>query len=580
MKPTKLLLIGAFLCIIFILPSAKAQQWGLYTLYATKNGTQAYLIDTNSTTYKTWSFSSSYKSGYSTYFRPDTKQLIRTVTATANPFGGGGGVTGIVQIVEWDGTVSWTYQYTSSTYTLHHDICPLPNGNILMISYDERTSAEATQAGSSSASTFYSEKLIEVQPTGATTGTIVWEWKLWDHLCQNYDSLKDNYVTSIINNPQLLNINYTGTGTLPDRYHMNGIDYNEEMDQLVLSMHFMNSAFVIDHSTTTAEAAGHTGGNSGKGGDFLYRWGNPASYGATGSTMFNVIHDAHWVSSDNPYYPNYLVGYNNRGGTSNTTAVTIWSPPYNGNDYTYTTGTAYAPASYSYQYNSVFSASNEGNSQQLPNGNMLVNNSFGSLYEVNGAGTTLWTKASTNSTHAYRFTLCEVRGPVVTATASETLILPGTLVSLDATASSPTETTANYTYEWSANPAGFTASSQSTSDSPLVNTTYTVTVTNSNLGCSTTASVEVSIGSGIHDVHNNEQFTVSPNPTHGQVFLSGSLITRGVYEVYVYDVVGSLLITASNTEVIDLSNLTNGLYFLKISADGYESNLRKILLQR
>ena len=131
-------------------------------------------------------------------------------------------------------------------------------------------------------------------------------------MCQDHNSSKDNYVTSIVNNPQLLNINYGGS--LPDRYHMNGLDYNEDLDQIVMSMHNMDGVFIIDHSTTTAEAAGHTGGNSGMGGDFLYRWGNPSSWNASGSTVFNIIHDAHWVSSDHPNYPDYLCGYNNNGG--------------------------------------------------------------------------------------------------------------------------------------------------------------------------------------------------------------------------------------------------------------------------
>jgi len=34
------------------------------------------------------------------------------------------------------------------------------------------------------------------------------------------------------------------------------------------------------HSTTRAEAAGHTGRRSGKGGDLLYCWGNPRTYRA------------------------------------------------------------------------------------------------------------------------------------------------------------------------------------------------------------------------------------------------------------------------------------------------------------
>ena len=50
------------------------------------------------------------------------------------------------------------------------------------------------------------------------------------------------------------------------------------LDQIVLSNHNLSEIWIIDHSTTTLEAASHSGGNSGKGGDLLYRWGNPQAY--------------------------------------------------------------------------------------------------------------------------------------------------------------------------------------------------------------------------------------------------------------------------------------------------------------
>jgi hypothetical protein len=580
----QILITFALLCMI-ALSSANAQQWGLYTLYATKSGTAAYLIDTANSpvTYHTWTFGTTKKSAYSAYLIPgDT--LVRTYTYTASGGMTGGGVTGAVQKVLWNGTVAWDFQYNSSSYTLHHDICPMPNGNVLMIAYEIKTVAEATQAGASSSVSIKSEKLIEVHPTGATTGTIVWEWHLWDHLCQTYDATKDNYVTSIINNPQLLNINYVNSSNpdLSDRWHMNGVDYNPVLDQIVISMHFMNSAFIIDHSTTTAQAAGHTGGNAGKGGDFLYRWGNPASYGATGTAMFNVIHDAHWVPSNNPNYPDYLCGYNNQGGTSGKTAITIWNPPYNGYNYTLTTGQAYGPAAYAYQFNSAFSASNEGNSQQLPNGNMLVNNAFGSIYENNAAGTNLWTKTGGNSSHAYRYTMCYVRGPVATASSTVSSICLGDAVTLNSSATSVTETSPTYTYSWSSTPAGYTATTQNPSATPTAAGTYTyvVSITNTVIGCSDTASVTVNV-SACTGIDANEDVlkdvNIFPNPTTGILNLSGN-IDNDNSEILLYNAYGDLLMQTANTTTLDLSSFVNGIYYILIKSNNKNVMSKKVIL--
>jgi hypothetical protein len=578
-------LVILLMAILLNCSTVMSQQWGLYTLYATKSGTQAFLVDTADApvTFHTWTFGSTKKSAYSAYLIPgDT--LVRSYSYTASGGMSGGGVTGAVQKVTWNGTVAWDFQYNSSTYTLHHDICPMPNGNVLMIAYELKTVAEATQAGATSTVSIKSEKLIEVQPTGPTTGTIVWEWHLWDHLCQNANAAKDNYVTSITSNPQLLNINYLNPSNndKSDRWHMNGVDYNPALDQIVVSMHFMNSVFVIDHSTTTAQAVGHTGGNSGKGGDFLYRWGNPASYGVTATAKFNVIHDAHWISSDNPNYPSYLCGYNNQGGTGNKTAITIWNPPYNGNNYTLVTDSAFAPSNYAYQFTTTFTANNEGNSQQLPNGNMLINNAFGAVYEINSAGTQLWTKASTSSSHAYRYTKCYVRAPIATATASATQVTSGTPVTLGASATSVTETSPTYTYTWSS-PTGFTSTDQNPSVSPTSNTTYTVIVTNSAIGCSDTATVTVTVDGSSTNVEgyneSDSKILIYPNPTQNIINLTVPASIES-FETQLMDIYGKVISRSINQTTVDLTQLSNGIYIIEIKVNGKSIQRNKVILNK
>ncbi|MEI6765902.1 MAG: aryl-sulfate sulfotransferase [Bacteroidota bacterium] len=572
--------------VIFILAAAlaNAQQWGYYTLYAPSNSTTAYLIDTadSPVTFKTWTFSSSKKTGYSTYLVPgDT--LVRSYGYTASGGLSGGGMTGAVQKVLWDNTVVWDYQYNSSTYSLHHDICPMKNGNVLMIAYEVKSATLATQAGASSATSVWSEKIMEVKPTGATTGTVVWEWKLWDHLCQNYNAAKDNYVTSIVNNPQLMNINI---GTSQDRFHMNGIDYNEALDQIVVSMHMTNEIYVIDHSTTTAVAATHTGGNAGKGGDFLYRWGKPANYGATGTAIFNVVHDAHWVPSDNPNYPGYLCAFNNKGGTGSKSAFTIVNPPLSGYTYNLTLGQAYTPSTYNYQYTSAYTANDMGNSQQLPNGNVLMcvpGMGSGAIFEVNAAGTTLWSKTAT-SPHAYRFTLCAVRGPVASSSATSTVVCSGAQISLNSSALSVTETNPSYSYSWNSSPAGFTSSLQNPTLTAGAAGTYryNVTITNSALGCYDTASVLVTVNActDVELQNNKPQIEIFPNPTTGIVTINNGETNISDMQIVVSDVTGREIMKMRNTRTIDLSAFPDGIYFIAVLSGENSPITRKIVLSR
>ncbi len=613
------------LCFSGSLVFSQGAPWGDYTLYSTMNSTKAYLVNMSGATYHSWTFPSSARTGYSSYLLPGGT-LVRTVSNQGNVLFGGG-MTGRVQKVDWNGTVLWDFTHSSSTYCLHHDIHPMPNGNVLMISYEVKTAAQAVQAGSSQSITVWSEKIMEVQPTGATTGTVVWEWKLWDHLCQTHDQSKDNYVTSVLAHPELMNINYN---LKKDWVHMNGIDYNPELDQIVVSSHYLNEYWVIDHSTTTAEAAGHTGGNSGKGGDFLYRWGNPAAYGASGTTIFNVMHDAHWIQTGLPHAGS-LVAFNNKGGTGNKSCIDRIYPPYDGYNYLHTTGQAYAPSTYEWRHIYTGNATQDmGNSQQLPNGNVLICIAgSGYIYEIDSNNTVVWSKSvSGTPAQAFRYTAAYVAGYSVTANASPAVICEGDSSQLSATVTGGT----SVVYTWTSDPAGFTSTLQSPWVYPATTTVYTVKAVSGN--DSATASVTVTVhpipatpvitqsggdlissqattyqwflagqpingatsqlytplqnglyqvqtansggcmsalsdpfnftGVGMDDALQEPALIVLPNPVRDVLYLQGRLTREQNFEVDLFDGPGCLVFRGRNVKAINLDGLKTGVYFLRL----------------
>ena len=564
-----------------------AQQWGMYTLYSGLGGSTTILIDTTSNTYKTWTHTSTNKTGYSCYMiEGDT--LLRSYQLSTTSISGAG-QTGGVQKVTWDGDIVWDWTYSSSTYLLHHDICAMPNGNVLMICYDKRTSSEMTQAGSDDAQDVLSEKIIEVKPTGTNTGEIVWEWVAWDHLCQDYSSSEDNYVTSIVNNPQLLNINYgMSSGGFPkpppggdaDWLHMNGIDYNVELDQITFSSHNLNEIYILDHSTTISEAASHTGGNAGMGGDLLFRWGNPEAYEASGIANFDVVHDAHWVPSDHPDYAGSLVGFNNEGGSGGNCAIDVFTPPLNGYNYDITIGQAFEPATYAHRYNSTYTSMGQSSSEQFPNGNMLlcvVNSGATYLYEIDSDGTSLWEKVVGGvAPQAHRYEKCFIRGIDATLTASETSITEGQSVILNTTATAITESSPTFSYNWSSSPAGLTSTDSNPSVTPDETTTYYLTVTNDQSGCSDEIYVTVNVDPVSVELNVIEnEFNIYPNPNDGIFTISAT----ADFSYTVLSSTGSLICLGRNNTEIDLSHMSEGVYYVMIESKDIVKTEKLIIIK-
>jgi hypothetical protein len=505
----------------------QAQPYDGYTLYFPQNGTKAYLVDLAGNTYHQWTFPSNKPTCYGTYLLSGGV-LLRTVNHAGNYFNGGP-ISGEIQKVDWNGTVLWDYVYSTQDYCCHHDIHGMPNGNVLLICYERKSPAEVIQAGCAQSIEMWPDKITEIQPSGTNGGTVVWEWHAWDHLIQDHDPSKSNYGV-VANHPELFNINYH---TSKDWLHVNGIDYNGELDQIVFSSHALNELYVIDHSTTTAEAASHSGGNSGKGGDLLYRWGNPEAYQAPGTTDFNVVHDAHWVSGDDPRFPNYISGFNNRGGSGGKTCVDIINPPYDGYNYSLTPGTAFQPVTYNWRhtYNGAPTPDN-GNAQQLPNGNtLLCIGMSGFIYEIDSNQVQVWSKTIGGTLpQSFRYPPCFVNGIYsAAASAAPSALCQGDSSQLDVAATGGEV----YVYSWISNPSGFTSDLKNPVVTPAVTTTYLITIKNG--PCSATDSVTINVNPvpSTPVITQTGDSLVSSAASGNQWFLNGTALAGDTAQVLI-----------------------------------------------
>jgi hypothetical protein len=330
--------------------------------------------------------------------------LLRTALLCNNPVFTAGGETGGVELFNWNGTKLWQYNYSNNQHCLHHGIDVLPNGHILMVGWEYKTAEEAIAAGRNPdnlpAGELWPDHVIEVERKGPSEGIIVWEWHVWDHLIQDFDPTKENY-GGVEQHPELIDINYGDIEgkDLADWNHINSIDYNEEYDQILLSARHQHEIWVIDHSTTTQEAAGHVGGKSGKGGDLLYRYGNPEIYRAGGNSDRRLFgqHDAQWIPAGYPGEGHILIFNNGQGRPEGQySSIDEIIPPVDENgSYYREPGSAYGPEEPIWSYTTDnpldFYAGYLSGTQRLPNGDTLIcDGDHGVFFEVTQEKKTVW----------------------------------------------------------------------------------------------------------------------------------------------------------------------------------------------
>jgi hypothetical protein len=220
--------------------------------------------------------------------------------------------------------------------------------------------------------TFRLDKIVEIKPIGADSAEVVWEWKFIDHLIQDVDSTKPNFGL-VSNHPELLDVNFDN-GYLNDWTHVNAVDYNADLDQIIISARHLNEIYIIDHSTTTAEAASNVGGNSNMGGNFLWRRGNPQVYqqGTASQQKLFLQHDAKWVGSGYLDEGKISVFNNGEGQFS---SVHLIEPNINNGSYQLTNN-QFEPQDFDWTFSgSVFgelvNEDKKSGAMGLPNGNIL-----------------------------------------------------------------------------------------------------------------------------------------------------------------------------------------------------------------
>ena len=328
-------------------------------------------------------------------------------------YGGGSATVDGIAELDPDGNVVWRYTHPER---LHHDFLMMPNGNALILASGIKPLEEVIAAGADPAafpseiSEFEYDYLIEVRPTGSEGGEIVWEWSTLDYLAQDFDPNKPNYGDPA-EHPELIDLNFlleqprwivlNDDEFFPwDWLHINGIDYNPELDQIMLSAKHFHELWIIDHSASAEEAPTRKGGNAGKGGALLYRWGNPRAYGhgTTADQRLFQSHHTQWVAPGLPGEGNILV-FNNGDETwepqRRYSSIEEITPPVDGYEYLRASETAYPPAETAWTYTAEtpadFYSTIMGLTQRLPNGNTLIGESTsGNLFQVTPDGKLVW----------------------------------------------------------------------------------------------------------------------------------------------------------------------------------------------
>lgn len=407
------------------------------TIVAPINSKKVHLVEMDGSVVHTWE--TAHAPGAWLELLPNG-HLLRSGRKEENPRFRGGGLGGLLHEIAWDGSIVWEFELANDRRTLHHDLEVLPNGNVLVIAWENHSREEALARGRDASEVhevgFWPDVVLEVKPIRPKGGEIVWEWRAWDHLVQDRDAKKPNFGAPrehagridvnadhrydeteteeakrkrLDREKKMRALGYTGDDDTPpdapppekkpsgDWMHTNSVAHLASEDLIVLSSPHLCEIFVIDHSTTTAEAATDRGGKRGRGGELLWRYGNPQNYGAgtrDDRTLF-YQHDPSWIASAKDGELRVLVFNNGEGRRpKDFSSVDELVLPFDREKgFVRDAGAPFGPTSpaWSYSEPEAFFSGFISGAQRLPNGNTLVcEGADGRVFEVTPDKRVVW----------------------------------------------------------------------------------------------------------------------------------------------------------------------------------------------
>ncbi|WP_291962890.1 arylsulfotransferase family protein [Maribacter sp.] len=292
-----------------------------------------------------------------------------------------GGFGGLISMLDKNGNVDWSYEYSNENHIAHHDTEVLPNGNILFLSWEKKSIEDANEIGFSQETEIIYDAILEIDPK---TNEIVWEWHMWDHIIQDFDETRLNF-GDVQSNPNKIDINYLEVkNEFGDVSHANGIDYDADKDLIFLSVNYYSEIWIIDHSTTTAQAKTSKGGNYNLGGDLIYRFGNPSAYkNQNGTRLFDRNHHPNLLEGEKK--GNILI-YSNGINTDQSTVYELKIPE----NFNLESNQNNEPeVVWSFTDPDLFAGRVSG-ADILPNGNVLITEGDFGFWEVSNNGEILW----------------------------------------------------------------------------------------------------------------------------------------------------------------------------------------------